>query len=257
MKKNYFCFLVIFLVAVMLVAGCAGRPKAAPDAAAQQAGSDEGKGGAPGEAAATGDSGAVAEELPWLSLDNIVNLVSLVQEMSWSIGGIDGHLFHYAYLGQETLNGVPAEAVAMSVDDENIVLWVDGKGNILQAAINDDHMPAEMTGHMSMYMLAPLVPFQLSAHTDLQSALAGRKVPGWNVLRHDKTKDIIDGKSTTIHIMVIKARDPFGVGAGEYTVEYRFGDFGKMRLLLGFTILEGAEEGDEYVDFAIESITFR
>lgn len=254
MKRNCLrIFLAIFLVAVMLVAGCGGRPKVAPDAAAQKADSDGAK-GTPGETAATGDSGVVAEELPWLNLDNIVNLVSLVEEMSWTL---DGYLYHFAYLGKETLNGVPVEAVAMSVEDENTVFWVDGSGNILQAAINDDHMPAEMMGHMSMYLLAPLVPFQLSAQTDLQSALAGKSVPGWNVMRRDITKEFIAGKSTTVHIMEIKARDPFGVGAGEYTVEYRFADFGKMRLLLGFTILEGAEEVDEYVAFAIESITFR
>ncbi|WP_028307898.1 hypothetical protein [Desulfitibacter alkalitolerans] len=203
---------------------------------------------------------AAEADIPWINLKGIVDLVNLVQEMTWTI---DEDTFVYAHLGTESVKGVQTDVIQIEVtgeyddEDERVVFWVDSSGRIMRALMNDVDTPTEMLEHMSVYLLAPLLPFQLSSEQNLQLALSGKNVPGWTVTDRGKKRETIGGKSVDVSTIEIQAKDMFSTGAGEYTIQFRFGDFGNMRLLLGWNVLDGGQEGEDWGRFSIETITFR
>ena len=242
--------LVILLLMMLSIFGCGGPDGAAPPIengkAVTESGGETAPGGseAPGEVADLGTD----EEFSWMSLGSMDNLVEIVKEMRWKM---DGNIFHYAYLGSETVDGVNADVVSINIDDAVTTFWVDSSGEIVQVAIDDEYMPAEMLDYMGMYLLAPLLPFQIFAEElSLQQALSGQNIPGMDITRQDRVRETIGGQTVDVHIMEMMIDD-------SHTLEFRFADFENIRLMLSWNVLEGGEKGEEFAYFEIEEIIFR
>ncbi len=253
MKWFWVMMSLVLLIGIIAV-GCGGPDEAAPDTGSDEPAVEREEDPVEEVDAINGDAAAEEDFHDWIYLDSVTELVSMVQEMTWKI---DGDLFHYVYLGSETVNGVSTDAISMEVEGEEVSLWIDSSGEIKQAVLGGEQMPAEMLDFMGMYLITPLIPFQFSMDADLQSALTGREVPGWNVTRTDKSSGTVGGKTADLYTMEIQGRDPSDAGAGEYTMEFRFADFGDSMMLLGWNVLEGAGENEQFMEFVLESIAFR
>jgi hypothetical protein len=252
MIKRFLLIIIVLILVMIFVIGCGGSKKTEPITNDQQQAVTNPT--TQVEPPALPSKPEVDSKESWMNAKNLIELVKLVDKMSWRV---DGDVFHYTYLGREVVKGVQGEVVSIVVEDEKIKFWIDDNGKILQALVDDEYLPSEYLDHVSIYMLAPLMPFQLSGEEQLQRALTGKDVPGWKVLKSDKGKTTISRKTIDVQTIVIQAKDPFSVGAGEYTISFSFGNFDSKRLIIGWSILEGAGRDEEFVEFAIESLTFR
>ncbi len=256
--KWFWVMMILVLLIGTILIGCGGPDEAAPNTGSDEPAVEREEDPVEEVDAVDGDV-AAGEETgedfnDWVYLESVTELVNMVQEMTWKI---DGSPFHYVYLGRETVNGVSTDVISMEMEGEEVSLWIDSSGEVKQAVLGGEQMPAELLDFMGMYLITPLIPFQFSMDADLQSALTGREVPGWNVTQTDKSSGTVGGKAADLYTMEIQGRDPSDAGTGEYTMEFRFADFGDSMMLLGWNVLEGAGEDEQFMEFVLESIVFR
>ncbi len=254
-ETRWFWVLMILALLIGTIAvGCGGPDDTAPDTGSDESAVEREEDPIEEADVADGDVDAGENFNDWIYLESVTDLVNMVQEMTWKI---DGGLFHYVYQGSETVDGVSTDVISMEMEGEEVSLWIDSSGEVKQAVLGGEEMPAEMLDFMGMYLITPLIPFQFSMDADLQSALTGHDVPGWNVTRTDNRTGTVGGKAADLYTMEIQGRDPSDAGAGDYTMEFRFADFGDSMMLLGWNVLEGAGEDEQFMEFVLESIVFR
>lgn len=192
---------------------------------------------------------------PWMTLGEPVYLINSVAQMVWVV---DDTIFSYGYEGIENVNGQDAHAIAIDAGDDHCVFWLDPKGTILQAAINDDFFES---GIENVYMMEPLLPFQLIQNEKLQRALTGSKVQGWTIQDRGTQRltlgEYDDALEIDARTLVIRGTDLFDTGAeGEYAIAFRFARVLDQWLLIGWEVLDGGNPDEPFAYFSLESIRF-
>ncbi len=240
--------LIMALVPAIFVWGCGGNSETDLTGGAAENDVNEAN-GVNGE---TGANGKPLLELNnWCLPTTVPELIATFSEYKLRMNMGQVQIFHYRYLGSETLEDVETEKIAFSVDNEEMTIWVAAGDMVKQVEMDGEIHTGETAETMGSTFLGFMVmPFAMAEGYNIHEYIS---TPGLNVQLKDSSPGQVGDLSGTVHTIEIKIVPP--APPTEITYLIRIADLGTIQTMLSFSVTSA--DGTVEFDFEIEELKLR
>lgn len=239
---------VILLVLVMIFAGC-GAPAVEEEEEEVVTEPEEEEPEEPEE-----EEEEEPEEVPAITVtdwENPLDVIALINrftvlEWTWTPfedgQELESMDISYRYEGSEAVGDVDTSKVSILFHEEELVIWADAGGKVVQAQSGGEMLPDMVVGMVIDPVLTALfAPFQMFETLQIHDVLTGTG-PGWawkiDSVGGEQIGDL-QVEVTTIEL----AMGPSVLDPGEeVTITFGVGDFGDFQMLVGWEGESAAEQ---------------
>ena len=193
----------------------------------------------------------------WRNPTSMISLMALFRELEWSWAQVeDGEesdpvSVSYRYEGTEEVDGVETQVAVVSLDEQEIKLWIDDSDQAVQAVIDGELLPGELAGMMLEGTLMALFwPFWVVEEMSVDDILRGTGSGWeWSILSTD-TRQFGDLQAEVTRLE-LELTAPLVPEGEEASVTWGVADFGDFQMLVEW---RGAERGDVGFSMTVDKV---
>ncbi|MFO7942132.1 MAG: hypothetical protein R6U92_05785 [Bacillota bacterium] len=157
----------------------------------------------------------------------------------------------YQFEGEEEIDGTKTEKLSVTIDEEDIVFWVDEEGKVARLQMGGETVPGEMAGNfVDPFLSAMFWPFKAAEELQVRDVL-NREGPGWEwEIVSTETRTISDMQAEVTRIRLNLGPPHVPEGSDEVAVDWEIGDFGDFQMLIAWN--SESTSGDGIWEFTME-----
>ncbi len=146
------------------------------------------------------------------------------------------------------MDGVDTEKSLICFDDNEVVVWVDEDGNMVQGEIDGEQLPEEMAESALRGILASAFwPFMMAEGFNIPE-MVGTDSLGAETTIVDTSRQQIGNVTLDVTTVRVVLGPP--LAEDEVTLTWGVGDFGDFQMLVNWS----REEGDDQTGFRLEIV---
>jgi len=181
----------------------------------------------------------------WLNPVGLSSLLARFRELEWVWIDIENGVeqpataVSYRLIGSETLQGHESTKVELIVDGSPWNVWLDERGDVVQAEIEGEMLPAEMTSMVVGPMLTGLFwPFSMVEAYRVDQVVADGG-PGWETTVTEIGQRQYGDLIADVHEVRVTVSGPPYMAAGESsTLIWAIADFGPFQMLAEWHVID-------------------
>ncbi len=200
----------------------------------------------------------------WRNPTGVSEIVNNFEEMEWRWAQMeDGEetgstVVHYRYAGSETVEGVEADILAFSVDDDEFKLWVDEQGDAVQGEFDGNIIPGALVeAGLEGFISAIFWPYWTFEEFGVREALA-ETTPGIELRVVSTGREQFGEISADVTRMEVEVGPPFTPEGEVGTLTWSVGDFdGDFQMIVEWGGTEVTSEDDYGVTYSLRKVVPR
>ena len=199
----------------------------------------------------------------WRNPTGISEIVDNFEEMEWTWAHLeDGEEVNattvtYRWEGSETVDGIDAEQLYFSVNEDEFTIWVDDDGNPLQADFQGEMIPGEFVDQaMDAALSTIFAPFWTFEELGAREALI-HEAAGFEYSVTSTGEEQVGDVTAEVTRMDVEVGPPAAPEGYEGTATWAVGDFGEFQMLIEWDWAEATGEEDLNVIYSLDRVVPR